>query len=73
MKNKESNNKTCGAHDEECTNWCGIHKIWECDQCYNAEWQQRNKILQEKQKKWDFRRNFFMAKIEAKEMMGYGI
>ena len=44
MKNKEISDKTCGAHNEECTNWCDIHNQWECDQCYNAEREIRQKI-----------------------------
>lgn len=58
---------TCGAHEEECTNWCNIHKRWECDQCYSIDYEERNRIYQEKYKKFEHRRNFFLAKIKAWE------
>ena len=69
MIDKEKDDNTCGAHEEECTNWCEIHKIWECDNCYHWCLEELRKINDKKYKHFDYRRNRFVAKIEAQEMM----
>ena len=60
MIDKEKDDNTCGAHEEECTNWCEIHKM-----CL----EELRKINDKKYKHFDYRRNRFVAKIEAQEMM----
>ena len=64
MRTKEPNENTCGAHEEECTNWCEIHNMWECDQCYSMDWEERQKIYNEKYEKWEENRRNFLKRVE---------
>ncbi len=45
MRTKEPNDKTCGAHDEECNTWCERCQMWECDQCASTCQHESDKMV----------------------------